>query len=566
MSEERLSESTAAVARATQLLFAELACDFAFALRGDGFIEAANEGALELLGLELSALKGQHISQFIAPDDASLVEQAFTACVSGPQAANIRLLSALGHMRHVQCRLFRDPASRIYWLVGHDLSAVRQMADELRKQATHDSLTALPNKALLHDRIEQHIREAKRAGTRFSVVVIDLDGFKRVNDGMGHLAGDELLKVQASRLRANVRDMDTVSRTGGDEFVLVLANAGLPADAKVVCERLLDALRKPTEVKGQQVYVTPSLGVALFPEHGQTVYELIEHADRAMYQAKLLGKNRYAFFSEDLHGTTAQQLSLDSAMHAAIQDGEFYVDYQPLVSAHGKVKGCEALLRWRKADGTQVSPAEFIPIAESNGLIALLGDYVLRAAAMQLRRFDEAGLPGLYMSVNVSPRQLRHPNFEQNLKKVLALSGIEPQRLVLEITESLLMNGQHKTQALLQQIAALGVRFFIDDFGTGYSCLSYLKSYPVAGLKVDKTFLTDIETDPVSRSVVRAILDLTRALKLTSVVEGVETRAQADILRELGADNLQGYLFSRPCAPARFIEQFRCDLTANTVS
>lgn len=538
-------------------MFVELAADAAFILKGDCVVEHANDGAKALLGVVREDLTGQSLLSFAHESSVPVLRAAIEQANLGQhQALSVHLISSGGDDVHLQAKVFRDPATHTLWLVASDLSSINQTARELRRLATHDVLTGLPNRALLHSRIEQQIGESKRNASLFATVGLDLDGFKKANDAFGHLAGDMLLREVANRLKDCLREEDTVSRTGGDEFVLLLPGLASPDDAELVCQRVMTAIRRPIPLLGQDVYVSSSLGIAMYPEHGSTVEELMQHADQAMYLSKHQGKNRLSFYQPELITTSANQVCLEAAMHAAINDGEFLVYYQPLVDERGVLKGCEALMRWRRPDGTFISPTEFIPIAENNGLITLLGDYVLRVSLAQLRKFEAAGLTNLYMSVNVSPRQLRHPGFEKSLQKVLTMSGVEPNRLILEITESMLMSGQERTQALLRQIAATGVRLSLDDFGTGYSCLAYLKTYPISALKVDRSFVTGIESDEVSRSIVKAVISLAKALNLKTVVEGVETQAQANALTGMNVDYLQGYLYGKPVTPEELIAQF----------
>lgn len=551
-----MSEAKTSIARAAHRVFAELACDLALVVQTDGTIEYANDGATSLIGMG-GALKGQNLFSYVCDENSSDVRRALAAATTGTQSdLDVQLFSAAGDSIHMQARIFRDIGTGSLWLVGPNLTAYREREAHLLELSTKDSLTGLPNRAGLADSLEDLIKDAKRRMTRFAVIAVDLDGFKRVNDAFGHLAGDLLLTSVAARIKSCVRDEDTVSRTGGDEFFLLLTNLKGQEELDTVCNRLVEAVRRPVSVSGQEAYVSASVGVAIFPEHGTTSAELMHHADLAMYQSKQLGKNRVTMYLPELKTDSTSQISLEADMHRALRQGEFRVYYQPIVDTSGELRGCEALMRWRRPDGSWVSPAEFIPVAERNGLITLIGDYVIRAACFQLKCFDDGGLPGLYMSVNVSPRQLRNADFEKNLVRALEISGIDPRRLVLEITENMLMSGQERTQALLRKITATGVRFSLDDFGTGYSCLAYLKTYPISALKIDKSFVDDVATDEVSRAIVKAIIDLAKALKVNTIVEGVETREQADILRELGADFIQGYFYSRPIPPNEMLQRY----------
>lgn len=538
-------------------LFSESVCDVALTFSEDGLVDFMTDTSRKLLCVGANELLGISFEDVLCDDGSQQIgATALEAARTGEASViEVQVKTGLNAGVPLRMKVFRDPATEKLWACGIDLTASRQVEAELRRRATHDPLTELPNRHVLHERLAWHIENAQRLNSKFAVCMLDLDGFKKVNDAFGHLAGDELLKVVGARLQDAVRSGDTVSRTGGDEFMLVLADIEGSAGVHRACERILDVVRKPIKVADQEVYVSTSVGVALFPEHGEVAGELAQHADMAMYQSKQQGRNRYSVFSSDLQ-PTASQVSVEASMFSAISQGEFLVHFQPLVSPDGVIKGCEALMRWIRADGTSVSPAEFIPVAENNGLINVLGDYVLRAAAMQLVRFDQMGLPGLYMSVNVSPRQLRHPDFEKNLRKVLALTGLEPSRLVLEITESLLMNEQQKTLALLRKISDLGVRFSLDDFGTGYSCLAYLKTYPISNLKIDRSFIQELEQDPVSAAIVKAIIELARAIGLKTVVEGVETAGQAHALRAMGVDYFQGFYFARPMPAQSLLDKY----------
>jgi diguanylate cyclase (GGDEF)-like protein len=554
-----LPTAAASLTRAAQRVFTELACDVAMVLSADGKVEFVNENGCSLLSdiRPRCSLKGQSIFPYVQDACIQPLKDGIAQAMAKQQSdLEIHFQSSVGEDVHVQSKIFWDENTDSLWLVGHDLSQMRELETQLRQQASHDELTGLPNRTVLAERLEARIEASRQGKTRFSAVGIDLDGFKRVNDAMGHFAGDQLLREIANRIKACLRESDTVCRTGGDEFFLVLPEVSDPENAKATCARVLEAIRRPVMIQGVPAYVSASIGIALFPEHGSTASDLVQHADLAMYQAKALGKNRISIFESELRATSSLQMSLEAAMHQGLRDGEFMVYYQPLVDSLGNIKGCEALLRWCRPDGSWISPAEFIPVAESTGLITVLGDYVLRTAAMQLRLFDESGLPGLFMSVNVSPRQLRSPNFDAKLTRALEISGIEPSRLVLEITENMLMGGPDRSQALLRGIAATGVRISLDDFGTGYSCLAYLKTYPISGIKVDRSFLAELASDVVSQAIVRAILELARALQLYTVIEGVETQEQSDVLQAMKADYLQGYLFSRPVPPHMLLAQF----------
>lgn len=543
---------------AAHKLFSERALNVSLAFCANWSVLFVAESTCELLGVAAKALTGLEARMVLGEESANWLASQQELLVKGNTIEHQLTLTAGEACIPAQVRVFWDTVTQVFWVCGFDVSEFQRVEQELKHLATHDSLTGLPNKTLLHERIRWHLEEAARNSSRFAVAVMDLDGFKKVNDALGHLSGDLLLKEASQRIKGCIREVDGVSRTGGDEFVLVFPDVRTLASAQTLCERIVEAIRKPIALSGQDVFVSTSVGVALYPEHGSTVGELLQHADMAMYSAKQQGKNRVGVYAPEM-SFQAEALSLESSMHAGIRDGEFNVEYQPVVDASThRIRGFEALLRWRRNGSEVIPPGKFIPLAENNGLITVLGDYVLRSATMQLRRLQSRGFKDLYVSVNVSPRQLRSPNFDKSLQKILAVTGIEPHQLVLEITESILMHEPQKTQSLLRQISETGVRFSLDDFGTGYSCLAYLKTYPISILKVDRSFVQDIVDDPVSPCIVKAIIDLAKALKVASVVEGVESLEQAELLARLGADHLQGFRFSAPMS-ADMLHQWLVD-------
>lgn len=488
----------------------------------------------------------------VVGDDADEVRRAVArvAAQGLAQPLDLALATSLGSTIKVSARVFRGPDGR-YWLTAssaQDAAHARQTAEHL---ATHDILTGLPNRALLADRLAMQAAECRRNQSGFAALTLDLDAFGRVNDAQGLLAGDELLRQVAHRLGECLRGVDTLARTGSDEFVILLANVADESGIQVVLDRIDQALLPAFYVFDQAVSVKVSTGLALFPEHTDTPADLLRLSSLALKHAKAAGEGSRVTFAPRMQASRTQEVSLDALMRQGLRDGEFTVFYQPLVDTFGRIKGCEALMRWIRADGTFISPGEFIPVAEANGLITVLGDYVLRAAAMQVKQFQEQGLPGLYVSINVSPRQLRQPGFVTGLRRVLKQTGVSPASIVLELTESLLMADQQQVTALLQEIVATGVRLSLDDFGTGYSCLAYLKTYPFSVIKIDRSFILDVEASEVSRKIVSAIIQLAQAIGMSTVVEGIETETQAEIVSNLGVDCLQGFLFSKPVpAPA----------------
>ncbi|MGE5469083.1 MAG: EAL domain-containing protein [Ignavibacteria bacterium] len=427
--------------------------------------------------------------------------------------------------------------------------------------AHHDALTGLPNRALLLDRLGQALMQAARYDTRLAVLFLDLDRFKSINDTLGHHIGDELLKHVAERLRGVVRAIDTVSRLGGDEFVIVLQEIAGPDDAVLVAEKVINALAPAVCIEGHQLRATPSIGISVYPEDGGDVYALMKNADTAMYHAKEQGRNNFQFFAPLMNSEAERFFTLEHRLRGALETEQFRLHYQPLVDLHHRrVCGLEALLRWQDPEHGMISPGEFIPVAEETGLILPIGIWVLREALAQNRRWQEAGLPAVPVSVNLSPRQFRQSDLVDIVRSVLAETGQPAAMLELEITESTLMHDMDETLAKLEALSAMGVRLAIDDFGTGYSSLSYLKRFPVDKLKIDQSFVRDLTEDKDDAAIVAAIVGLARSLEVDVLAEGVETDAQLAVLAGLGCSKFQGYYFSRPLAPDAGDKLFRPDV------
>lgn len=432
-----------------------------------------------------------------------------------------------------------------------DISERKRIEAEVRHLAHHDALTGLANRSLLDARLQQAIADARRSEQSLAVLFIDLDRFKNINDSLGHHVGDELLMQVADRLRSEVRESDTVARLGGDEFVIALQGIGNASDAARVTECLLDKLSAPYLVCGTELHVTPSIGISLFPGDADDANTLMRNADTAMYHAKALGRANYQFFTEALNQTTMARLELENRLRRAIGRNEFELWYQPLHDASGAtLNGFEALVRWRGDNDILLLPNHFIPVAEDTGMIIELGRWVLREACLQGQRWSDLGPLRPRISVNLSARQLRDASFADTVADILAETGLEPSMLELEITESSVMDRPDEAVLLLRRLKDLGVGIAIDDFGTGYSSLSYLKMFPLDRLKIDGSFVCDIDNDPNDSAIVSAAVSLAHNLGLPVVAEGVETAAQAIHLARLGCDELQGFHFSRPM-PAR---------------
>lgn len=419
------------------------------------------------------------------------------------------------------------------------------------EMAHHDGLTGLPNRALLHDRLGQALEQAQRDKKRATVMFIDLDRFKSINDTLGHAVGDELLQAVAQRLRSVVRAVDTVSRFGGDEFVIVLHEIASPDDAVLVAEKILVALSPPVCLAGSVIRITPSIGIAVYPDDGMDAVMLMKNADTAMYHAKAVGRNNFQFFSRQMNEQASRFFEMEHRLQQAIDAGQLLLHYQPLIDwSRRAVCGMEALVRWNDPEHGLISPTEFIPVAEESGLIIPLGEWVLRAALEQNRQWQQEGRALVPISVNLSPRQFRQKDLVDSVRRILADTGQPASLLELEITESSLMHDVTETTARLHELAAMGVRVAIDDFGTGYSSLAYLKRFPVHKLKVDQSFVRDLTTDPDDVAIVTAVIGLASSMGLDLLAEGVECQEQLDVLLDLGCGKFQGYFFSRPLPAA----------------
>ena len=428
-----------------------------------------------------------------------------------------------------------------------DISDRKRIEAEIRHLAHHDALTGLANRSLLDARLQQAIADARRCGQHLAVLFIDLDRFKNINDSLGHHIGDELLVQVAERLRAEVRESDTVARLGGDEFVIALQGLSGASDAARITEGLLETLSAPYQVGGSELHATPSIGISLFPDDADDANALLRNADTAMYHAKAVGRANYQFFTDGLNHSTTVRLELENSLRRAIGRNEFELWYQPLHDARGAtLNGFEALVRWRREDNLLVMPDSFIPVAEDTGMIVELGQWVLREACRQARLWSDLSALRPRIAVNLSARQLRDARFADTVAEILAETGLEPSMLELEITESSVMDRPDEAVALLRKLKALGVGIAIDDFGTGYSSLSYLKMFPLDRLKIDGSFVCDVDNDPNDSAIVSAAVSLAHNLGLPVVAEGVETAAQARHLARLGCDELQGFHFSRP--------------------
>ena len=428
-----------------------------------------------------------------------------------------------------------------------DITERKKEEERVQYLANYDVLTGLPNRYLLNDRLEQGLSLAQRHQTKLAVLFIDLDRFKNVNDSLGHDVGDELLKEVAQRLRGCLRRSDTIARQGGDEFIALLGDLNSEDEVTFVAEKMIESLRGEFNIGEQQLSISLSIGVSIYPDDGETAVQLLRNADLAMYRAKDSGRNQFQYYEAEMNEKALQRLQLESELRGAIAKGQLSLHFQPKVNVvSGTVVGMEALLRWFHPQLGAVSPAQFIPVAEESGLINEIGDWVVRQAALQQRIWESQGYRIIPVAVNLSARQFNQKDVVQKIKAVLREVGIPPQYIQFELTESLLMEAGQNSFELLTQLSEAGFVLSLDDFGTGYSSLSRLKALPFKSLKIDQSFIRDLATDENDEAIVSATAVLAHALEMRVIAEGVETQEQLDFIRNLMCEEYQGYLFSRP--------------------
>jgi len=428
----------------------------------------------------------------------------------------------------------------------------RQAEARIHHMAYHDSLTGLPNRALLADRLDRAMLAAQRSERRLAVMFIDLDRFKTINDSLGHMTGDSLLKEVGMRLVQAVRASDTVARLGGDEFVVLLPGIRNTDESSHVAQKIIDTLFEPFPLEGRLLHITPSIGICVYPDDGNDVATLMRNADAAMYHAKALGRNNYQYFDEAMNMAAAAHFEMESSLRSALQLGQFELHYQPIMDiATRRLATLEVLLRWRRPATGLVMPDQFIPLIEENGLIVPIGEWVLRRACEQSMEWQRQGLEPVPLAINLSARQFMHRGLVDSIRRTLVETGIDPALIEFEITETALMQHGEQTLEILGQINAMGIRLSIDDFGTGYSSLAYLKRFPVRKIKIDRAFIKDLEESAEDRAIVAAIIALSDSLQLSVVAEGVETEGQYQLLRQQGCTFAQGYLFSKPVLGVR---------------
>jgi diguanylate cyclase (GGDEF)-like protein/PAS domain S-box-containing protein len=457
----------------------------------------------------------------------------------------------------------KDAEERITNYIGvfSDITERKRVEAHIEFLAYHDALTELPNRLLAMDHLELAIAHAERAGSKAAVLFLDLDNFKTINDSYGHTTGDGLLQAVARRLRKCTRDTDTVSRQGGDEFLIILSDVRDPDGITATAEKILGELEDTIQVEGHELATSLSMGVAVYPDDGEEVDTLLKHADTAMYHAKEAGRNTFRFYTEEMNVHAVEHQRIRVGLRRALERGELVLHYQPQIDlASGRIVGAEALVRWDNPESGLLPPGDFIPTAEDSGLIVPIGDWVLREACRQAAAWHDAGLPDIVVAVNVSATQFRRGDLEKSVLDALMDSGLSPSRLELELTESILMQDTEKMLDAVQRLKAYGLMLSIDDFGTGYSSLSYLKRFDVDKVKIDRSFISEMLDSPQDASIVRAIIQMARSMNMKTIAEGVENEDVLAFLRQQACDEAQGYHFARPMPAAEFARYLAASL------
>ncbi|HWH49611.1 MAG TPA: EAL domain-containing protein, partial [Burkholderiales bacterium] len=544
---------------------AQAAGEFVWENDNEGRFTYLSPRVAEALGYTAEELVGHSAAEFMPAEEPERVRQWLADNMKPDRSfrgLEYRINSKSGAMLwlHISGVATLDEQGRF---TGHrgtarDVTAIKESEARISYLATRDPLTELPNRMLFNDRLEQGIINSRRKGDALAVLFIDLDRFKNINDSLGHHIGDLLLREVSSQMAACIRKGDTLSRLGGDEFVVTLEGLTQAEDAAQVARKIIRAFAKPLNVGGHALTTTCSIGISIFPNDAEDGRELMKNADTAMYHAKEQGRNNFQFFSHEMNLRAVERHQLETEMRRALELNQFVLHYQPQADIHtGKIVGMEALIRWQHPERGLVPPSSFIPVAEESGLIELIGRWALQTACGQNREWQAAGLPPLKVAVNISTRQFNDPKgFASEVTRLLNVTGLDPRYLVLEMTESILLRNVDENIAVLRRLGKLGTHLAVDDFGTGYSSLAYLKQLPLDTLKIDRTFVRDIETDSEDAAIIAAIIAMAHGLDVRVTAEGVETKGQMEALRKLGCDEFQGYLLSGPLPAADFAAQF----------
>lgn len=550
--------------------FITSANDLIFCCDQQGTIVYANQVCRDMFSFEENELGTISFSEFLSDDGLKQFRKQAAKVIEGESIKHFeqRFTSRNGKVVEVEMSLSGSSEivnSPVVWGVCRDITERRFAQQELYKLAHYDILTGLPNRVLLLDRLQQSKALSHRMNTRFALLFIDLDRFKIINDTLGHSVGDELLMLVAGRLKRTLRESDTVARIGGDEFIILLLNVHDRNEVSLLADKILKSLVLPFTLGEHELFITTSLGICMYPDDDQDTEAMMKKADIAMYNAKSRGRNNFQFFNEEMDQNASRRFVISNSLRRGLEQNEFRLYYQPKVDViTGRIVAMEALARWQHSELGLLSPVEFIQLAEESGLIMQLGEWVLREACIQNMKWRREGIGDLRVAVNLSGYQLQHKTLLATVTKVLEETGMEAKWLELEITESVIMQNPDITVSILSSISDLGIHISIDDFGTGYSSLAHLKRFSVNTLKIDKSFVRDVDLNSTDAAITTAIIAMGNSLSLNVIAEGVETQAQYDFLRENKCDQVQGYLFSRPLPADEIIEVLKNNLQQKT--
>jgi diguanylate cyclase (GGDEF)-like protein/PAS domain S-box-containing protein len=530
----------------------------------EGVITSWNRAAERIYGYTTAEAVGRNVS-FLLPPERQAEVQAILLQVRNGQAIEsfeTQRITKAGAILDVSVSIspIKDAWGQIIGAstIARDNTARRVAEERIKFLAYYDALTGLPNRSLLQDRLTTVLAAARRRKNKVALLFLDLDQFKLINDSLGHAVGDLLLQEVAKRLKSWPREQDTVARLGGDEFLIVLTDLKNIPDVAIAAERLMDAMTAEFVIQDHPLNISCSLGISIFPEHGADLETLIKNADAAMYSAKQNGRNNFQFFTDNMNAQVVERVTLENCLRLALEKKELFLMYQPQMDmVTGAITGFEALLRWQNPDFGLVPPIKFIPIAENCGLIPTIGEWVLRTACSQVRKWQEEGLPAVQVAVNVSAVQFRQEGFCDLITRVLQETGLAPQYLELELTESLLLADADVTFSVMKKLKAIGVTLAIDDFGIGYSSFSYLRQFQASKLKIDRSFIRDVAVNPDDAAITAAIISMAKSLRLKVIAEGVEDEAQMSFLRSHQCDGIQGYYFSKPLSAEMTADKLR---------
>ncbi|HUQ27840.1 MAG TPA: EAL domain-containing protein [Usitatibacter sp.] len=535
-------------------------------------VSAWNPAAEAIFGFPAADAIGKTLGNLLsAEDERKNAEAMCHELLESGEGNKATLTNVTRGGRTIHCEWYNTPLTDSSGKVTGFASLVHDVTERLNTERTihymahHDALTGLPNRRLMQDRLNQAIMSARRKQRHVAVLFLDLDRFKVVNDTLGHDTGDFILKDVARRLVACVREGDTVSREGGDEFVMILPDLERPEHARVVADKILKDLAKPVEIGGHEIHITPSIGISHYPNDATDVHQLLKHADNAMYQAKDAGRNTVRFFTNDLNFLLSKRLEIEGRLRKAIENEEFFLRYQPQVEiASGRICGMEALIRWNDPQKGEIFPKDFIFVAEELGLIVPIGEWVFRTACRQLKQWADDGLPPVTIAINISPRQFMSRKLVSTILQIVRETGANPKHIELEITETMIMRNVEQSIETLSRLRSVGMQVAVDDFGVGYSSLGQLKRLPATSMKIDRSFIMNVPEDASSGSITEAIIAMAKRLKLRCTAEGVETRQQFEFLRANHCEAFQGYLFSRPVTALEATAMLKAQASSDT--